>query len=245
MSFSQHIDRFSVELATSGQLIEKAQSLRHKVFTGYEGKDKDSFDSYCTHIVVIDKETDAVVGTYRLLLDSVAQKNDGFYAETKFNLTNIKNNCRRESLEMGRSCVDEAYRKYPIINLMWGQIISFMEKYNIRYLFGCPRINPTTPQGVGEILNFFKKHYFAPAQLRVSPLAKAKYDYDATTSSLSDREIMKLIPSLLKGYLKFGAAICGDPAHNKEFDSIIFFMILDSTKINTAFKNKILHAKGS
>jgi putative hemolysin len=243
MNTLQNIDRFTVQLADSGPLLRKAQSLRHQVFLGIPGIDEDTFDPSCIHVIVIDKETDRAVGTYRLLLGSVAQKRNGFSAEVKFDLSNIKKNCSGECMEMGRACVDGAYRKYPIINLMWGKINSLIKENNVRYLFGCPRVEDPSPKKIGAILAFFKKYYFAPSELEVYPLKKTAYDYDPDANSLSKKEAFGLLPSLIKGYLKMGALVCGAPAWNHIFKTVIFFMILETSKMDNAFKSKMLYAK--
>lgn len=60
--------------------MRAAQRLRHQVFVGElgarldgpePGLDIDAFDAYCDHLLVLDEETEQVVGTYRLLPRSV------------------------------------------------------------------------------------------------------------------------------------------------------------------------------
>jgi putative hemolysin len=123
------LEKFSIQNVTCGPLLEQALTLRKRIFFNALGKDEDAFDAVCNHLVAVDKETQKVIGTYRLLLDSVAKKNKGFYSETEFDLTNIKKNCKGELLELGRACVDPEYRKYPILPLIWGEIIKFIDKH--------------------------------------------------------------------------------------------------------------------
>lgn len=56
--------------------MRAAQRLRHLVFAGElgarldgpePGLDSDAFDAYCDHLLVVEEETEQVVGTYRLL----------------------------------------------------------------------------------------------------------------------------------------------------------------------------------
>lgn len=65
--------------------MRAAQRLRHQVFAGElgarldgpePGLDIDSFDAYCDHLLVIDEETEQVVGTYRLLPPSAPPSPD-------------------------------------------------------------------------------------------------------------------------------------------------------------------------
>ena len=98
--------RFQIQFVKEGKLLKDAQSLRSRVFFAGLKEDEDRFDKYCDHIVALDTINNSVVGTYRLLLGSVAKKIGGFYSETEFDLKNLKKNCNGEILEMGRACVD-------------------------------------------------------------------------------------------------------------------------------------------
>lgn len=82
--------------------LDAAMRLRFEVFnlelqeglcSSYErGYDKDAYDAYCDHLIVKDLELDEVVGTYRFLRQSVADKQIGFYSENEFNLSNLNSN---------------------------------------------------------------------------------------------------------------------------------------------------------
>jgi putative hemolysin len=231
---------FKALFVQDGRLLEKAQLLRQRVFFGSKGKDKDKFDRFCRHLVVIDKSTQDVVGTYRLLLGSVAFKNSGFYSEGEFDLRNIKTNCRGKLLEIGRACVDGSYRKYPVINLMWAKIISYIKQHNVRYVFGCASINNPSPRKIGALFKFFKKKCFAPAKLRVYPLRQKRYIYAKAGFKLKEKEVLKLMPSLVKGYLKMGAYVCSEPVWDKDFNTADFFMLLDTKKINSHYQRRFL-----
>jgi len=234
------IHKFETVIVEDGRFLEKAQVLRRKVFFKEAGKDEDRFDKFCQHLVVIEKRTKNIVGTYRLFLRSVAEETIGFYSETEFDLKNIKKNCRGELLEIGRACVDETYRKYPIINLMWKAIISYIEEYKVKFVFGCASIDNPSPQNVGKIFRFFKERYFSSSRLRVHPLAGKRYPYIDNIKDITETEIMELLPSLIKGYLKMGAIVCGDPAWDKTFNTADFFMLLNTKKINITYRSKFL-----
>jgi len=123
---------FDVSLVKNGALLESAQRLRKKIFFHEDGIDQDEFDGLCDHIVALDRERSVVVGTYRLLRGSSVRSTGEFYSATEFDLTNITKNCKGEILEMGRACVDPAYRKYSVINLIWKQIIRYVAKYDVK-----------------------------------------------------------------------------------------------------------------
>jgi putative hemolysin len=228
---------FKVLLVGNGRLLEQAQALRNKVFFGRRGRDADSFDKFCRHLVVVEKKSGRVVGTYRLLGGSIARKQSGFYSEGEFDLGKIKKNCRGNLLEMGRACVDSAYRARPVINLLWGRLLDYYRQNKVRYVFGCASIPEPSRQKIGAVYRFFKKRHFAPEKFRVRPLKEKRYPYDKN-GKLKEGEVLKLIPSLVKGYLRMGAYVCSEPVWDKEFNTADFFMLLDTKKINASYRKK-------
>ena len=49
---------------------------------------------------------------------------------------------------------------------------------------------------------------------------------------LADKKTMSpLMPPLLKGYLRMGCKICGEPAYDYEFGTIDYLIMLDMTKL--------------
>ncbi|RPH58718.1 MAG: GNAT family N-acetyltransferase, partial [Burkholderiales bacterium] len=78
--------------------IERALRLRYRVFAGELGAaldgapgiDRDVFDPYCEHLIVRDRETSEVVGTYRLLLPERAAEVGCLYSDGEFLLARLE-----------------------------------------------------------------------------------------------------------------------------------------------------------
>jgi putative hemolysin len=233
-------DRFEVVFVKERELLEEVKYLRGRVFFGHDKKDEDEFDEFCDHLAVIDKISKKVIGSYRLLLGSAAKKHIGFYSETEFDLKNIKKNCKGELLEMSRACVLPVYRKYPIINLLWRELFSYFAEHKITYIFGCPSIERPSPEIIGKLFKFFKEKYFAPSQFTVYPLKDKIYNFTRDIESYSQKEIVKILPSLMRGYLKMGATICAEPAWDSKFGTADFFMMLDVKDTNARYKKRFV-----
>ena len=117
---------FEVKIADSLQEIEAALKLRFKVFnlemneglqSSFEtGFDSDVYDTMCDHLIVKERSSGAVVGTYRLLPQTKASQHIGFYSENEFDLSVFKA-LPGEALELGRSCVAKEFRS-PQANLV-------------------------------------------------------------------------------------------------------------------------------
>lgn len=150
-----------VRLARNAAEIAAAQALRYRVF--YEEmaakptpdmaatkRDFDKFDDYCDHLLVLDQRLgdgpEAVVGTYRLLRRSVADRHDGFYSETEFDISLLKS-MPGELLELGRSCVDARYRTRSTMQRLWSGIATYVFAHGVRVMFGCAEPARNRPAG--------------------------------------------------------------------------------------------------
>ncbi|MBL7130122.1 MAG: GNAT family N-acetyltransferase [Candidatus Omnitrophica bacterium] len=231
---------FEIKIAQTQDEIEAAQKLRFEVFYLEDqkrtdskqnaGLDIDKFDEVSKHLIIIDKTKNIIVGTYRLLL-SGDTKQTGFHSEKIFDISNIKK-INEQLLELGRSCIHKDYRNRAVINLLWNGIAWQVKKYNVKYIFGCPRLGLTDPNDVSEAFNLLKNKYYAQERFRVYPLSEnvfrnLKEDVEVSNPK---RTFRKLSP-LIKGYLNIGALVCSYPAVYHEFGSVILFMLLPTDKM--------------
>jgi putative hemolysin len=57
-------------------------------------------------------------------------------------------------------------------------------------------------------------------------------------ASYNPKNARKLIPSLLKSYIKTGAVVCGEPALDQDFQCIDFFTLLDVRNMKESVMKK-------
>ena len=228
---------FEVKIATEKSEIEQAQRLRFEVFnlelnkglkSSYtRGLDVDEFDSYCDHLLVRDLESRDVVGTYRLMRGSQAREHIGFYSEKEFDLSQIKL-LDGELMELGRSCARKDFRDRALIALMWDAIAEQVKRYQVRYLFGCGSLYTTEVGEVSAMFSLLKSRYYAPDAYRVVPVDRCRFADLTDEVFISDEQaLFQKLPSLIKGYLRIGALVCGPPALDSEFGTADFFLLLD------------------
>lgn len=237
--------RFIVKLAEYLDELESALRLRFDVFNtelneGLDssyltGLDRDCYDDYCDHLVVIDTCCNRVAGTYRLLLGSVAENNIGYYSESEFDITPVKS-VMGEKLELGRSCVHRDYRNAGVINLLWAGIARYMEIYNVRHLFGCASLHTGDPAEVGMVYSYMNAFHRACDEFTVYPLKKFG---SMNLPHIADRETaFGKLPPLIKGYLRLGALICGEPAYDEVFGTTDLFLLLDTEKLISRYRRR-------
>ena len=237
---------FEVKITLDFHDVEEAQRLRFEVFniemnkglkSSYgRGLDVDEFDPFCEHLIVSERASGDVVGTYRLLRGSQARKHIGFYSEREFDLTMIKSLDGGELLELGRSCARKDFRDKALIPLMWDAIARHVKKHGVRFLFGCASLYTTDVNEVNALFSLLKSKYYAPESRRVSPVEPCRFEGlrdDVTTDD--EQALFQKLPSLIKGYLRLGALVCGPPALDKEFGTADFFLLLDFNALHVEF----------
>jgi putative hemolysin len=229
--------RLSFSLARNVAEIAEAQRIRYKVF-GEEmgailpsarlGLDIDRFDEFCDHLLVRDHGNDRVVGTYRILPPQQAYAAGGYYSETEFDLSRLMH-LRERMVEVGRSCVHADYRDGATIAQLWSGLADYIGRHNHEYLIGCASI------GMGDgghyaasVYHKLHRLHAAPAEYRVFPRCRLPLE------SLN-RELDVSVPPLIKGYLRLGAYICGEPAWDPDFNCADLFILLPVSRLNERY----------
>lgn len=241
---------FEVKIADSLQEVEAALRLRFEVFnlemqeglqSSYEsGFDSDVYDTFCDHLIVKERATGAVVGTYRLLLQQKAQQNLGFYSENEFDLSSFASQ-QGNLLEAGRSCVAKPFRSLAVINLLWSGIARYLEQHNVTHLFGCASFKTSDPRFMSAVHAYCSAHYPAPAGWGVSPLPHCRMDLASYTPTEQEvASIFRSFPPLVKGYLRLGAFVCGEPAYDAEFGTSDLLVMVATENITAIYKDHYL-----
>lgn len=245
-----------IRLATSPEEVLAAQRLRYRVF--YEGmgavpdadvaaqkRDFDRFDTYCDHLLVIDREKeslgeDYVVGTYRLLRRSVAHQHDGFYSASEFDLSRL-DNYDGEIVELGRSCVDPAYRGKAVMQLLWRGIAQYVMTHNISLMFGCASFPGTDGESMGSALSYLYHHHSAPSDWSPTALpnryAKLKYK---KKSEIDTRQALREMPPLIKGYLRVGGVIGDGGVIDHQFNTFDVCLLVETVNVTGRYQRHYL-----
>lgn len=215
-----------VRIAANAAERDAAQALRYRVFFEEMGavpdeqarrlkRDIDPFDEVADHLLVIDHEIEdgpaGVVGTYRLLRSDAASQLGRYYSQGEYDLTPLLEFPGR-LLEVGRSCVDRAYRGRAAMQLLWRGIASYIFLYRVDVLFGCASLPGTNPEALADELTYLYHNHLAPPALRIRALEDRYVDMQrGDPHALNHRRCLARLPPLIKGYLRLGGYV-GDGA---------------------------------
>ncbi|MFJ5775588.1 GNAT family N-acetyltransferase [Streptomyces sp. NPDC093094] len=235
--------RYTVGLARDEEDVRAAQRLRHDVFAGemgallstpQPGLDIDPFDAYCDHLLVRDALTGQVVGTYRLLPPERAAVAGRLYSEGEFELSRL-DGIRPGLVEVGRSCVHPDHRDGAVIGLIWAGIARYMVDGGHEWLAGCCSL-PLADGGALAAATWdrVRARHLAPEEFRVRPLLP--WDADRVTRPAGRTEL----PPLLRGYLRLGAWVCSEPAHDVDFGVADLYVLLSMRRVDARYLKHFL-----
>ncbi len=231
-------NRYVARFALGESEIRAAQRLRHQVFaeefgarlhSSEAGLDSDDFDPYCLHLIVRDEDAGCIVGTYRLLPPQTARLIGRNYSEGEFDMARLVN-LRSRTLEVGRSCVAADHRSGSVIALLWMKLAEYMVRNGYEYLMGCASISMADGgHNAANIYNSLPQASRAPLEYRVFPHTPLPVEHLASQQPVE-------MPPLIRGYLRAGAWVCGEPAWDPDFNSADLFLLLPMANLSERYK---------
>ncbi|KAA8964825.1 GNAT family N-acyltransferase [Mycobacterium sp.] len=242
--------RYSLLLSNAPALIEAAQRLRFEVFSSEPGfaisgppggLDADRFDEHCDHLLVREDNSGELVGCYRMLAPAGAAAAGGLYTATEFDISGL-DPLRPSLVEMGRAVVRADHRNGAVVLLMWAGILAYLDRRGYDYVTGCVSVpiggDGEAPgsqvRGVRDVV--LRRHAAEPCY-RVRPYRPVVID----GRPLDDipAPARPVIPPLMRGYLRLGARICGEPAHDPAFGVADFPAMLDKRRADTRYLRRL------
>jgi putative hemolysin len=244
-----------VRLAQTAAEVRQAQKLRYQVFYQegsaipnpgrlFARRDVDAYDAICDHLLVLDHTArdgapnrPAVVGTYRLLRQSLAEEHGGFYTAGEFAIDSLIARHRHlQFLELGRSCVLEPYRNKRTVELLWHGIHAYILQNRCDVMIGCASLDGTEPRRLALPLSFLHHHAPAPDLWRARALPERYVEMNRMSKDAIDpKEALRALPPLIKGYLRLGAYIGDGAVIDHEFGTTDVLVVLPVSVIQKRY----------
>ena len=243
-------DKIEIRLTKSDEEIEAAQRLRYTVFYEEYGaipdeemkrekRDMDSYDSFTDHLVVIDKNKssgiDSIVGTYRLLRQSVAEKHGPFYTSHEYDIQPLLDS-GTTLLELGRSCVLPDYRTRPVLQKMWEEIAHYVADHDIGMMFGCASLHGTNIDELSEQLSYLYHHHKADSSVCPRAIDTRYVDMNLIEKDKIDaKKAFMSLPPLIKGYIRLGASIGDGAVIDEQFNTTDVCIVMPTAKVTQKY----------
>ena len=189
------------------------------------GLDFDKFDLKADHILLLDKRSGKVIGTYRILSSDLVKH---FYSEQEFQFEEFLQ-LPGLKLELGRACIHPDYRKSVAIHLVWKGLGRYAKLTNADYMFGCSSVKSQSKILLLDTLEQLGDSY-SSQKFNVRPRFKYRFFLEKNKLNLVEN-CKDLIPPLLSSYLKAGAIALGEPAYDRDFKCFDVFTCLNLKKL--------------
>jgi putative hemolysin len=253
VKFEYKKGHFTVKTVTSGEELEEVLRLRFDVFVREyknlkprEGVDVDKLDYICDHLIIRDDREGRIVGTYRLNSNRYA---DVYYSSSEFEFEHVLEGTGTV-LELGRAAIDREYRTGAVISLLWRGIAQYVVAVDAEVMIGCASAKTMEPLEIGLFTHHLEAQGLLRYDLGIEPTKKYKvktlpqvlsyieknpFEYDA-------KEIEARIPALMKSYFKMGFKAYGEPAIDRDFHCIDFFILMRVADLDDAFKRRYFNS---
>lgn len=229
-------ERYEVRFARTLEELDEVLRLRFEIFNleleeGLEesfetGRDRDEFDTVCHHLIVVERASGAIVGTYRMQTSAMAENGCGFYSAAEFALDRLPASVLDDAVEIGRACVALEHRNTQVLYLLWRGLALYMATNQRRYLFGCCSLTSQDGDEGRAVMDYLELHGHVHPELQVVPQPGFECYDDSPAPDLSRFDPIKL-PKLFRTYLRHGAKVCGPPAIDRRFKTIDYLVIFD------------------
>lgn len=232
----------SVKLAETEAELRAAQALRYDVFVRElggggdlvdhrQGLERDRFDPYFDHLIAIDTGSGRVIGVYRVLRSDMAVRAGGFYSETEYDLSVLKDG-GRQLLELGRSCLHPDWRGGTAMFHLWTALAGYVARHRIDILFGVASFHGTDPGALAQPLSMLHHRHLAPAELRVRAWPDRFQRMDLVTpGDLDRRRAVREMPTLIKAYLRLGGFVGDGACVDHAFNTTDVCVVLDTARM--------------
>ncbi len=232
--------------------------LRYQVFhsellnrkENESGIDVDEMDILCDHLMIIEKQSETVVGTYRVASSHYTQK---FYSQSEFDLTDLLAEDGAK-IELGRACISKDHRNGMVMQLLWRGIGEYFRATRSRFLFGCTSIKTMELSDAVLIAAYAQRRGWVSDRYSIRPtepfrmkgfseaLAESEIDFDDPKNV---EQAQELLPALMVSYIRAGAKVALEPALDTDFQCIDFLTIVDVEELSPQHRKKFVENQGA
>ena len=241
-------------LAEAPEEVFAAQELRYQVFIKEMSatptsemraaqREFDLYDEFCDHLIVYDQRyggpTAKMVSTCRIMRRTQADLAGGFYTAGEYDISKLLAH-PGELMELGRSCVDPAYRSGANMQLVWRAMTAYALYYDVQLLFGCGSFHSVEPETLAAPLSYLHHNHLGPSDLCPRALANRYSDMNLLPpDSYDEKDAWQTLPPLVKGYLRLGGYVGDGAVVDHEFGTTDVCVVVKSDKVTSKYRRHL------
>ncbi len=237
--------RYTSRFASNAADLRAAQQLRHRCFRGAEGLDADAFDPLCKHVLVEERASRRLVCTYRLLPLDDGNAVERSYSAQYYDLSAL-HDIRGHMVEMGRFCIDPAFKDPDILRLAWAEMTRYVDDHDVELLFGCSSFAGTEAAEYTDAFALLKDSHLAPKRRLPKIKAPQVFRFAAKLRlKTPDMKQARLrMPPLLRTYLAMGGWVSDHAVVDSDLNTLHVFTGLEINAIPASRKRLLRAAAG-
>ncbi len=247
--------RYTARVAESDDDLRRAQELRFLSFVAGSGaapgadraagRDADAFDTLCTHVLVEETRSGALVCCFRLLPLQSGGDIGRSYSAQYYNLSALEA-FDGPMVEMGRFCIHPDWKDPDILRVAWGAMTGFVDRAGVEMLFGCSSFHGTKAETYLDAFALLKEAHLAPK--RWLPRVKApnvfRFAQRLRQRRPDMRQAMLAMPPLLRTYLMMGGWVSDHAVVDRDLNTLHVFTGLEIRAIPPARARLLRAASG-
>lgn len=233
-------------VATEPHEREEVYRLRYDVFfrekgygdagaAGANGRDTDSFDEWCDHLILYDMERSRMIGTYRAIPGAEAIRRGGFYGDFEFDLSPLKP-IFTQILQGSRTCVAAEYRGGPAFQYLSYGMDRLLAEHKCRYFMGADSFATDDPERLNLIYSYVKRFTMDPHwYVEPTPACRVAGVREVPVTEAYER----LLPTVLRMDFRLGFRAVSPIAWDPEFRSYDILVLADRQRVSDFYESLI------
>lgn len=230
-----HKGCYTARAAASPHDIAGAQVFRARCFGLNVARDADAFDAHCSHILIENRDTGALVCTFRMQKLTGAEVSAS-YAAQYYGLSALEA-FEGGMVEMGRFCIDPDMRDPDILRVAWAAMTAYVDDHDVQLLFGCSSFAGTETAAYLDAFAVLKARHLAPKRWLPRVKAPDVFRFAARLRRKPDlKKAMAHMPPLLRTYLMMGGWVSDHAVVDRQMNTLHVFTGVEIGAIPAARK---------
>ncbi len=221
--------RYEARAAVGVTDLRACQKLRYRAFqSGEEGLDADAFDAICTHVMIEEVKTGALVACFRLLPLRNGSEISRSYSAQFYELSALEA-FEGKMVEMGRFCIAPNLNDADILRVAWGAMTRYVDENEVEMLFGCSSFKGTEAGSYEDAFALLNAKHLAPKRWLPRVKAPAIFPF-STRLGLRKPDLkraMQTLPPLLRTYLVMGGWVSDHAVVDRDMNTLHVFTGLE------------------
>jgi len=227
---------YRARLAQGPADIARALGLRARLFRGNRAAaDGDGFDPRCRHMLVEDRNSGALVATYRLF-DVADGSRIGESYSAQFYTLDALADFAGPMVEVGRFCIAPDVASAPdVLRLAWAALTRIVDAEGVGMLFGCSSFAGTEPEAYLDAFALLRARHVAPLRWRPRVKAPDVFRFAARLRRAPNaKRALKAMPPLLRSYLAMGGWVSDHAVVDRDLGTLHVFTGLEVSAVPQA-----------